>query len=68
MTDLKALAEKHVSDIQIQIDQLHEEIKERNKKQFEKIAALEAQKTPIEQLLKEYKKLEKADKPEKPSK
>lgn len=65
MTDLKALAEKHVSDIQIQIDQLHEEIKERNKKQFEKIAVLEAQKTPIEQLLKEYKKLEKAEKPSK---
>ena len=65
MTDLKSLTEKHIRDIQLQIDQLQDEIKERNKKQFEKIAVLEAKKEPIEQLLKEYKKLEKAEKPSK---
>lgn len=68
MNDLKALAEKHIKDIQNQIDELNEEIKKRNQKQFEKIAVLEGQKAPIEKLLKEYSKLEKAAKPEKPSK
>lgn len=65
MSDLKSLAEKHITDINAQIEELNEEIKKRNQKQFEKIAVLEGQKAPIEKLLKEYSKLEKADKPTK---
>ena len=63
MTDLKSLAEKHISDLDSQIAELQEEIKRRNQKQFEKIAALESQKAPIEKLLKEHSKLEKGGKP-----
>lgn len=60
MNDLKSHAEAYIKTIQAQINERHELIKLRNKKTFDEIAALEAQISPIQKLIKDFEKESKA--------